>query len=57
MNNDPVTNASVTNVSVINLIGPIIAAILSWSINHSIGWCIFHAILGWLYVLYYAIFL
>ena len=29
------------------------AIILSWSVNHSIFWCIVHAICGWFYVLYW----
>ena len=33
-------------------IGNVIAAILSWTANHSIGWCIVHTLLGWFYVLY-----
>jgi len=34
-------------------IGTIIAAVLSWMTWHSIGWCIIHGILGWLYVIYW----
>jgi hypothetical protein len=36
-------------------IGTIIAAILSWLKWHSIGWAIIHGLLGWLYVIYYAL--
>lgn len=36
-------------------IGNIIAAILSWSANQSILWACFHCVLGWIYVIYYAI--
>jgi hypothetical protein len=36
-------------------IGTICAAILSWLKWHSIGWVIVHALLGWLYVIYYLI--
>jgi len=36
--------------------GGLIAGILSWSVYHSIGYAIFHAFLGWLYVLYYLMF-
>jgi hypothetical protein len=35
-------------------VGGVIAGILSWMKWHSLGWCIIHAILGWLYVIYYA---
>jgi len=34
-------------------IGTVIAIILSWSVNHSIFWCIIHGIFGWFYVIYY----
>ncbi len=34
-------------------IGNVIAAIVSWVTNHSIGWCIVHCLLGWFYVIYY----
>jgi hypothetical protein len=34
-------------------IGNILAAILSWHICESIGWTLFHALLGWFYVIYY----
>lgn len=36
-------------------IGTVIAAILSWSKWHSIGWAILHGILSWVYVIYYLI--
>jgi len=35
--------------------GSIIAAILSWAANHSIGWMIVHAIFGWFYVVYWIV--
>lgn len=34
-------------------IGAVIAAILSWTTHHSLGWCIFHALCGWFYVIYW----
>lgn len=34
-------------------IGPTLAMIISWSINHSIFWAIAHGLLGWFYVLYF----
>lgn len=37
------------------LIGGILAIILSYSVNHSILRAIFHFICGWLYVIYYII--
>jgi len=33
--------------------GSVLAMIISWSINHSIGWCILHGIFSWGYVVYY----
>lgn len=36
-------------------LGACIAVTISWSINHSILWAILHGILGWLYVIYYAV--
>lgn len=35
--------------------GSALAMILSWDRNQSILWAIFHGILSWLYVIYYAI--
>jgi p-aminobenzoyl-glutamate transporter AbgT len=36
-------------------IGTIIAIILSWSINHSVLWCVLHGVCSWFYVIYYLI--
>ncbi|MES1994237.1 MAG: hypothetical protein V4457_11775 [Pseudomonadota bacterium] len=35
--------------------GTICAAIISWLINHSVGWAIIHGIFAWLYVIYWAL--
>ncbi len=35
--------------------GSALAIAISWSVNKSILWAIFHGFLSWLYVLYYAI--
>lgn len=37
-------------------IGAVIAAILSWQVNASIGWAIVHACCGWFYVFYRVLF-
>ena len=37
-------------------LGTVIAVVLSWSANHSIGWAILHGLFGWFYVIYYFIF-
>ena len=34
------------------LLGAVLGFCASWFFNHSVGWAIFHGILGWLYVLY-----
>jgi hypothetical protein len=36
-------------------LGTVIAVVISWSRNTSVLWAIVHGILGWLYVIYYAI--
>ncbi|OPB95287.1 hypothetical protein BAS10_10480 [Elizabethkingia meningoseptica] len=36
-------------------LGAIIAVAISWDRNKSILWAIIHGILGWIYVIYYAI--
>ena len=32
--------------------GVALAMIVSYGINHSIGWAIWHGMLGWIYVIY-----
>jgi hypothetical protein len=39
----------------IGMLGQIVAAVISWSVNKSILWCILHAMFGWFYVIYYAL--
>ena len=34
--------------------GSALAITISWSTNHSILWAIFHGLLSWFYVIYYA---
>lgn len=36
-------------------LGAVIAAILSWSSSHAVGWAILAALCSWLYVIYYVI--
>jgi len=36
--------------------GSALAIAMSWSANKSILWAIFHGLLGWIYVIYYALF-
>ena len=31
-----------------------LAVAISWSVNQSIGWAIFHGLCAWFYVIYYA---
>lgn len=35
-------------------VGGLIAALLSWQLNKSIIWALFHFLIGWLYVFYAA---
>jgi len=37
-------------------IGAVIAAVLSYTTWHSIGWAILHTLFGWAYVIYWMIF-
>jgi len=34
-------------------VGTAVAAVISWSVNHSVGWAILHAMFSWFYILYY----
>ena len=36
-------------------LGSAIAVAVSWSINKSLVWAIVHGVLGWFYVIYYAV--
>lgn len=36
--------------------GGIFAAILSWKLNASFWWCVFHLFCGWAYILYALLF-
>jgi len=35
--------------------GTALAMVISWSVNQSILWAMLHGAFGWVYVLYYAI--
>lgn len=37
------------------LIGCILAVVLSWIVNHSVGWAILHFFCSWTYVIYWLI--
>ena len=50
MNNDDSTSLTA-------LVGVFLAAWISWSLNHSVIWAIIHGLFGWLYVIYWALFL
>ena len=34
-------------------IGAVLAALLSWNVNHSILWALIHAFFSWFYVIYH----
>lgn len=36
-------------------LGTILALIISWSVNKSILWALFHGFFSWIYVLHYAL--
>ncbi len=38
-------------------LGCVIAVVVSWGLNHSVLWALVHGILGWIYLLYYWLFL
>ncbi|POS01006.1 hypothetical protein [Flavobacterium croceum] len=42
-------------VKTVVIFGTILAITISWSLNKSIFWAIFHGFCGWLYIIYYAI--
>lgn len=35
--------------------GSALAITISWSLHHSLLWAIIHGLLGWLYVIYFAL--
>lgn len=41
-----------TGISLITSVGVAVAVQISWSINQSVGWAIWHGILNWIYVIY-----
>jgi len=44
-----VSNSVSTGISV----GSALAMIISWELEHSIGWALWHGFLGWIYVIYH----
>lgn len=34
-------------------VGAVLAALLSWQVNHSVLWALVHAFFSWFYVLYH----
>jgi len=34
-------------------VGAVLAALLSWGVNHSILWALLHAFMSWFYVIYH----
>lgn len=51
MNSRKSTAAS-SGISIFTAIGIAIAVQISWGFNHSVGWAIWHGLLGWIYVIY-----
>ena len=50
------SNSSIIAINGIGL-GTLIAVLISWKINASVGWCIIHGLLGWIYIIYWFIFI
>jgi hypothetical protein len=38
---------------ILGSIGAVLAALLSWNVNHSILWALVHAFFSWFYVIYH----
>lgn len=38
-----------------DMVGTVLAVVLSYLKWHSIGWAVIHGMIGWLYVIYYLI--
>lgn len=36
-------------------LGTIGAVVVSWLINHSIGWALVHGLFGWFYIIYWGL--
>lgn len=36
--------------------GTLMAAIISYSVNHSLGWAVVHGLFSWFYIIYWAVF-
>jgi hypothetical protein len=47
----PASNAAKVGIG----FGTALAITISWSINKSVLWAIFHGLLSWIYVIYYII--
>jgi hypothetical protein len=41
-----------TGISLFTAVGVAVAVQISWSINQSIGWAVWHGFLNWIYVIY-----
>lgn len=44
--------SSENHVSISLVPGSLVALVISWALNHSVGFAILHFLLGWLYVIY-----
>lgn len=49
-------SAAHSGITLFTAVGVSVAVQISWSINHSIGWAIWHGLLNWIYVIYRAFF-
>ena len=44
--------AASSGIGTLTAVGVAIAVQISWGLNHSIGWAIWHGVLGWFYVIF-----
>jgi hypothetical protein len=58
MSEQPVSTAASNTATAAKVgvgFGTVLAITISWSVNKSILWAIFHGIISWVYVVYYAV--
>ena len=51
--NDSNTGCGCCGGGIFGSIGAVLAALLSWNVNHSILWALIHAFFSWFYVIYH----
>lgn len=46
------TSGASAGISLFTAVGVSVAVQISWSINQSVGWAVWHGLLNWFYVVY-----